>query len=61
MRLQIQLPASLWEQVCEQAHREHRYPKQQIEFLLTQALAQRQEAGCEGEPIWERDKEMSDL
>jgi hypothetical protein len=38
MRLQIQLSTQLWEQVCAQAHREHRYPKQQIEFLLHQAL-----------------------
>jgi hypothetical protein len=38
MRLQIQLSTQLWEQVCEQAHREHRYPKQHIEFLLHQAL-----------------------
>ena len=39
MRVQIQIPPELWKRLCEVARREHRYPRQQIEFLVSHALS----------------------
>jgi len=33
-----------WDQICDIARREHRYPKQQIELWVYQALKQEQAA-----------------
>ena len=39
MRVQIQIPPQLWNRLCQAAHREHRYPRQHIEFLIAHALS----------------------
>ncbi len=38
MAIRIELPPVIWEQICDQAGREWRTPKQQAEFLILQAL-----------------------
>lgn len=38
MATRIELPPAVWEQICDQATREWRTPKQQAEFLILQAL-----------------------
>jgi hypothetical protein len=52
MRVQIQIPPELWQRLCEVAHREHRYPRQQIEFLVSYALSKDEKlpALCDGAP-----------
>jgi hypothetical protein len=39
MRVQVQIPPELWNRLCDVAHREHRYPRQHIEFLVSHALS----------------------
>lgn len=38
MAIRIELPPVIWEQICDQAGREWRTPKQQAEYLILQAL-----------------------
>lgn len=38
MGIRIELPKDAWEQVCAQADREWRTPKQQAEYLILKAL-----------------------
>jgi|GEM_PF-5681045 len=46
MRVQIQIAPLLWERLCTLADREHRFPRQQIEFLLACALSNEQGEPC---------------
>lgn len=38
MAIRIELPPVIWEQICDQAGREWRTPKQQAEYLILRAL-----------------------
>lgn len=38
MAIRIELPLGAWEQVCNQADREWRTPKQQAEYLILRSL-----------------------
>jgi len=38
MGIRIELPPAIWEQICDQAGREWRTPKQQAEYLILRAL-----------------------
>lgn len=38
MAIRIELPPSIWEEICNQAGREWRTPKQQAEYLILRAL-----------------------
>ena len=52
MRVQIQIPTPLWARLCEVAHQEHRFPKQQLEYLVQQTLTalREQKPAVDGHP-----------
>jgi hypothetical protein len=41
MRIQIRLTDETWEKVKDWAHQDHRPPREHLEFLIAQAVADR--------------------